>query len=186
VHSQVVQRDRTLERPYDGPAEFSPLKLGRVPCARTSQETARRERAVVVESQPAVQAVLEHALLREGYAVETFRGTAEAASEQAPEQGLQQAYVPISPVLVLVGAGSGEGLYVFRTRDVTGVMAALAGDAGLETPGVVGVGRLSLPAFGIHAFVPKPFGITDVLRVVRAIGGFDERKKGPPRRPPFE
>jgi len=40
---------------------------------------------------------------------------------------------------------------------------------------------LNLPVFGIHAFLPKPFGVLDILRVVRAVGGFDARKQGPPR-----
>lgn len=176
-----------MDRPYDGPAGSSPLNLGRVPRSSPSSGASWGEQAIVVEPHPAVQAVLEHLLLREGYAVETFRETAEAASvQEKPEQGSQQAYAPFSPVLLLVSAGSGEGLYVFRTRDVPGVVAALTDDTGFEIPGVVGAGRLDLPAFGIYAFVPKPFGIADILRVVRAISGFDERKKGPPRRPPGE
>jgi DNA-binding response OmpR family regulator len=119
-----------------------------------------------VEPHPAVQAVLEHLLLREGYAVETRGDASEAALRQTPGR---------TPVLLLVGAENGDGLYVFQTRDVAGVLAALLGGAEVSQCS-------NLSAFGIHAFVPKPFGIVDILRVVRAVGGFDGRKKGPPRK----
>lgn len=119
---------------------------------------------MIVEPHPAVQAVLEHLLVREGYAVEACG----EASGVAPGQ---------TPALLLVGAGNGDGLYVFRTRDVAGVLVALTGGEGLS-------GRSHLPTFGIHAFVPKGFGIVDILRVVRAVSGFDERKKAPPRKKP--
>ncbi len=119
---------------------------------------------VIVESHPAVQAVLEHLLIREGYAVEACS----EASEVAPGR---------TPVLLLMGVEDGDGLYVFQTREVAGVLAALTKDAELS-------GGAGLAAFGIHAFVPKPFGMVDILRVVRAVGDFDGRKKGPPRERP--
>ena len=120
---------------------------------------------MIVEPHPAVQAVLEHLLIREGYAVE--------ARGEAP--GVAPGRMPgLTPVLLLVGAEDGDGLYVFQTRDVAGVLATLT--EGAELPG-----GLNLPVFGIHAFLPKLFGILDILRVVRAVGGFDARKQGPPR-----
>lgn len=36
-----------------------------------------------------------------------------------------------------------------------------------------------LRADGIHAFVPKPFDASDVLRVIWAVSGFDSRKRSP-------
>ena len=76
------------------------------------------------------------------------------------------------PALLLVGAEDESGLYIFRTWDAAGALSQLLGRADL--PGVPG-----LKAFGIHAFLPKPFGAADALRVVWAVCGFDERKKGP-------
>lgn len=120
-------------------------------------------RAVISEPHPAVRAVLEHLLLREGYTVEVCGEDREAAP---------------GPVLLLAGSEDGSGLYVFRTRDAAGILPRLS--RGAETPG-----EPDLKALGIHAFLPKPFGAADVLRVVWAVGGFDERKKGsrPDRRP---
>lgn len=183
MYSQV-QRDQTLDRPYDGPAESSPLKLGRVPRSRPSSETSWGERAIVVEPHPAVQAVLEHLLLQEGYVVEAFGEAYEAIPGQTPKQEPRPA--PISPVLLLVGTGSGDGLYVFRTRDVARVLVALAANTEPEPSEVVGYRGADLSAFGIHAFVPRPFGIADILRVVRAVGDFDERKRGSSRGSPRE
>lgn len=160
-----VQRDRSLERPDEGLAGSSPLKLERTPGARPSPETMWGDRAIIVEPHPAVQAVLEHLLLWEGYVVETFGEPSKALPDPSPGLTL--------PILLLVGEESGDGLFVFRTRDVAGVLAALNGGP----PNV-----FNLSAFGIHAFVPKPFGIVDILRVVRAVGGFDERKQGSPRK----
>jgi CheY-like chemotaxis protein len=122
----------------------------------------------IVEPHPAVQAVLEHLLIREGYAVEAFG----EASEAAPEQLL----FPTLPVLLLVGAENGDGLYVFRTRDVAGVLAALDGDSE-PSEGDLSI-EFNLSAFGIHAFVPKPFGILDIVQIVHEVGDFDERRKG--------
>ena len=116
-------------------------------------------RAVISEPHPAVRAVLEHLLLREGYAVEVCGEDRETAP---------------GPVLLLVGAEDGSGLYVFRTRDAAGALARLSGGAGLP-------GGSDLKAFGIHAFLPKPFGAADVLRIVWVVGGFDGRRKGPRR-----
>ncbi len=114
---------------------------------------------MIYEPHPAVRAVLEHLLLREGYAVEVCGEGREAAS---------------GPALLLAGAEDGSGLYIFRTQDAAGALPRLSG--GVDLPGVPG-----LKAFGIHAFLPKPFGAADVLRVVCAVGGFDGRKKGPRR-----
>lgn len=161
-----------MERPGEGLVETSPFKFRRVPEARPSPETTWGDRAIIVELHPAVQAVLEHLLIREGYTVEAFGGASEAAPGQLP--------FPTSPVLLLVGAESGDGLYIFRTRDISGVLAAL--DGGPEPPEGDLPNGFNLSAFGIHAFVPKPFGILDILRVVHAVGDFDERKKGSRRR----
>lgn len=140
---------RPPERPYD-----TGIARALSPEVRPATGTPR---SVVVEPHPAVRAVLEHLLLREGYAVEVCDHGREAAP---------------GPVLLLVGAEDGSGLYVFRTRDAAGALARLSG--GADPP--VGDG---LKEFGIHAFLPKPFGVADVLRVVWAVGGFDGRKKGP-------
>jgi CheY-like chemotaxis protein len=118
---------------------------------------------VIVEWHPAVQAVLEHMLLQEGYTVKTYGEAAQVAPERAP-------------VLLLVSAKEGDGLYVFRTHDVSGVLAMLSEGANLSGP--------TLSAFGIYAFLPKPFGIVDILRIVCAVGGFDGRKTGLPRKKP--
>ncbi|MBA4116564.1 MAG: hypothetical protein H0X71_09070 [Rubrobacter sp.] len=166
-----VQRDRSLERSEKGLAGFSPFKPKRTPGVHPSPEITRRERAIIVEPHPAVQAVLEHLLLREGYLVEAFGKFSAALPGQTP--------VLAPPVLLLVGTGGGDGLYVFRTRDVAGVLAALDGEPELSE--IVPSAGWDLSAFGIHAFVPKPFGIVDILRVIRAVGDFDERKKGPPK-----
>ena len=115
-----------------------------------------------------MQAVLEHLLIREGYAVEAFGEASEAAAEQL--------LFPTLPVLLLVGAENGDGLYVFRTRDVPGVLAALDGDSE-PSEGDLSI-EFNLSAFGIHAFVPKPFGILDIVQIVHAVGDFDERRKG--------
>lgn len=160
-------------RPDEGLAGSSPLKLRRAPGARPSPETMWGDRAIIVEPHPAVQAVLEHLLLREGYAVEAFGEPSKALPDPSPGLTL--------PILLLVGEESGDGLFVFRTRDVAGVLAALNG--GPEPPPEGAPPNVSnLSAFGIHAFVPKPFGIVDILRVVRAVGDFDERKQGSPRK----
>lgn len=161
-----------MERPDEGLVETSPFKFRRVPGARLSPETTWGDRAIIVEPHPAVQAVLEHLLIREGYTVETFGETSKAAPEQEPGP----LPFPTPPVLLLVGAERGDGLYVFRTREVAGVLAALNG--GPEQPEGALSNGFNLSSFGIHAFIPKPFGMVDILRVVRAVGDFDERKQG--------
>lgn len=77
---------------------------------------------MIVEPHPAVQAVLEHLLIREGYAVEARAETPGAAPGRMPG---------LTPVLLRVGAEDGDGLYVFQTRDVTRVLATLTEDAEL-------------------------------------------------------
>ncbi len=79
---------------------------------------ARMPRAVIYEPHPAVRAVLEHLLLREGYAVEVCGEGREAAP---------------GPVLLLAGSEDGSGLYVFRTRDAAGILPRLS--RGADTPG---------------------------------------------------
>jgi hypothetical protein len=71
---------------------------------------------------------------------------------------------------VLLLVGSEDGLHVLEARDVAGL------------PGEDLLHRLILRADGIHAFVPKPFGASDVLRVVWAVSGFDSRKRSPQKR----
>lgn len=115
--------------------------------------TPERPRAVIFEPHPAVRVVLEYLLAREGYSVEA-RGEAPFA---AP-----------GPALMLVAAG--DGLYVFESRDAAETLEGMESvvPSSLETlRGVT----------GIQAFVPKPFGAGDVLRVVRAVKGFDGRKR---------
>lgn len=102
-----------------------------------------------------MQAVLEHLLVCEGY--EVWR----------PRKALGK---PLGPVLLLVG--SEDGLHVLETRDVAELLAeALPGEDLLY--------QFITRADGIHAFVPKPFGASDVLRVVWAVSGFDSRKRSP-------
>ncbi len=73
------------------------------------------------------------------------------------------------PALLLVGDLS--GLHVFEALDAAGVLARiLAGEAPKD---------LAIEARGICAFVPIPFGSGDVLRVVRAVGVFDGRRRDP-------
>ena len=119
-------------------------------------------RALVVEPHPAVRTVLEYLLGREGYAVEVF--------------ATEEPFVAVpGPALLLVAAGDGGGLYVFLSEDVS------------ETLGGFGPGASRSPlafsgATGIQAFLPKPFGVEDVLRVVRVVGGFEGRRREHSRR----
>lgn len=116
--------------------------------------TPRKPSAVIVESDPAVRAALEYLLVREGYAVE--------ARDEAPQASER-------PVLVLASDEEGHGLHVFKLH---GAVTGVPRDGGSEAPP---------EATGIRAFVPKPFGALDVLRVVRAVSGFDVRKKNRPK-----
>lgn len=115
--------------------------------------TPERPRAVIFEHHPAVRAVLEYLIAREGYSVEA-RGEAPFA---AP-----------GPALMLVAAG--DGLYVFESRDAASTLEDLDPGAASSLETLIGVR-------GIQAFVPKPFGAEDVLRVVRAVRGFDGRRR---------
>lgn len=108
---------------------------------------------VVAEPNPRSRAAIEHALLGEGYLV--VDGDAPGAYE--------------APVLLF--AGDGDGLHVLEARDVSGALAGISGVPSLR-------GDRS-PALGIHAFVPRPFGVADVLRVARAVSGFDCRRRAP-------
>ena len=107
-------------------------------------------RAVVAEPHPRSRAAIEHALLGEGYKL-VDGGTSE--------------------VSVLLFAGAGDGLHVLEARDVAAALEVLSGG-----PGALHGSPL---APGIHAFVPRPFGVVDVLRVARAVDGFDCRRRTP-------
>lgn len=107
---------------------------------------------MVAEPHPRSRAAIEHALLREGYRL--------VDGEELPE----------APVLLF--AGDGDGLHIFEARDVAGALEGIyAGPGTLRVEGS--------PALGIHAFVPRPFGVADVLRVARAVEGFDCRRRAP-------
>lgn len=114
-------------------------------------------RAVVAEPHPRSRAAIEHVLVREGYRL--VRG--EEASE--------------APVLLFAGAG--DGLHILEARDVDGALRDI-----FEAPGPLrGEGSVAL---GIHAFVPRPFGVADILRVARAVEGFDCRRRTPETQAP--
>ena len=109
-------------------------------------------RAMVAEPCPRSRAAIEHALVHEGYELVDGEGASEA------------------PVLLF--AGSGDGLHVLEARDVACALEDIS-----EFPGPSRChGSVAL---GIHAFVPRPFGLADVLRVARAVEGFDFRRRVP-------
>lgn len=113
---------------------------------------------MIVEPNPAVRSVLEYLLVREGFRTEAH-AEARFAVEGLAEPG---------PALLLVAAGDGGGLHVVESRDVAVTLAEMS-TATRASPGDPS------GAAGIRAFLPKPFGASDVLRVVRAIGAFDRR-----------
>jgi hypothetical protein len=115
--------------------------------------TPERSRAVIFEPHPAVRAVLEYLLTREGYSVEASGDTPLARE---------------GPALMLVAAG--DGLYVFESRDAAETLETL-------DPGTASSFETMCGVTGIQAFVPKPFGAGDVLRVVRVVRGFDGRRR---------
>jgi hypothetical protein len=115
--------------------------------------TPESSRVVIVEPHPAVRVVLEYLLAREGYTVET--------PGEAPFAG---------PALLLVAAEDGGGLHVFKTRNAAETLEGLSRGAHPSPGSLSGI-------TGIQAFVPKPFGAGDVLRVVRAVSGFDGRRR---------
>lgn len=141
----------TSTSPASSPREPE-RSAGGAPC---TVPTGRR--AVVAEPHPRSRAAIEHALIGEGYRV-----------VDGDEPG---AHDDEAPVLLL--AGSGDGLHVLEARDVAGALAGISGGPGP----VRGDGS---PALGIHAFVPRPFGVADVLRVARAVSGFDCRRRRTP------
>jgi hypothetical protein len=108
---------------------------------------------VIFESHLAVRVVLEYLLLREGYSVDS-RG-------EAP-------FAVAGPAHVLVGDEA--GLYVFVSGNVVGTIKGLDPELSYS-PGTFA------EVIGIRVFVPKPFGAGDVLRVVRAVRGFDGRRR---------
>ena len=113
--------------------------------------TPERPRAVIFEPHPAVRAVLEYLLARDGYSVESSGALAREG-----------------PALMLVAAG--DGLYVFESRDAAETLEAL-------DPRVASSFETLCGVTGIQAFVPKPFGAGDVVRVVRVVRGFDARRR---------
>ena len=122
------------------------------PRARVPAPTPPGRRALVAQTHPRLRVAIEHALLGEGY--ELVDGP--WAASGAP---------------VLLFAGAGDGLHVLKARDVAAALEGLSGG-----PGALHGSSL---APGIHAFVPRPFGVADVLRVARAVNGFDCRRRAP-------
>jgi FixJ family two-component response regulator len=113
-----------------------------------------------VEPHPAVLTVLEYLLVREGYAVEAF--------------ATEEPFVAVpGPALLLVAVG--DGLYVFLSEDVSETLGGFV-------PGTGGSPVAFSGATGIQAFLPKPFGVEDVLRVVKMVGGFEGRRREHSRR----
>lgn len=134
---------------HHGLKNGSPPGGPKTPPVRDSRGAGR---VVVREPHPAIRSVLEYLLSRQGYAVEV-------AGPAAVEPG---------PALVLAAAGDGGGLYVFECGDAAEALERAPGDEPMEAfSGVTGV----------RAFLPKPFGADDVLRVVRAVEGFDGRRR---------
>jgi len=119
-------------------------------------EPRNASRALVFEPHPAVRTVLEYLLAREGYAVEAF--TAGEPFAAAPGSAL------------LLFAWDDDGLYVFLSGDAAETLDGFVPGNG-SSPGALS------GAIGIQAFLPKPFGIADVLRVVRVVDGFEGRRR---------
>jgi DNA-binding response OmpR family regulator len=113
--------------------------------------------AIVVDPHPAVRIVLEYLLSGEGYAVETWA----ELSEARPGPG---------PALVLLSPGEEGGLCVFEARDAAETLRALDRVSEVSTESV-------RRAVGVWSYIPEPFGVSDVLRVVSAVSGFDARRK---------
>lgn len=121
----------------------------------TSKFSGTRRRAVILEDHPAIGAVLEHLLSREGYAVELLGEGSRAEPGAA---------------LLLAGDAEHSGLHVFEVRDAPEALKRIFAGEPLKD--------FALETGGIRAFVPVPFGSGDVLRVVRAVSGFDRRRRG--------
>lgn len=111
-------------------------------------------RAVVVEPYLTVRVVLEYLLAREGYAVEAGEEPFSVAPGRA---------------LLLVSATDGSGLYAFVSENAADTLAGLISGTGRSFQTLSGTR-------GIEAFLPKPFGMEDVLRVVQVVDGFDGRR----------
>lgn len=118
-------------------------------------EPRNTSRALVVEPHPAVRTVLEYLLGREGYAVEAFAAEEPLVAEPGP-------------ALLLVAAG--DGLCVFLSEDAAQTFDGFVAGGGGSPMTLSG-------ATGIQAFLPKPFGVEDVLRVVRMVRGFEGRRR---------
>lgn len=107
-----------------------------------------------MEPHPTVRVVLEYLLTREGYAVK-----------------VGEAPFPVAPgrALLLVAATDGGGLYAYVSDNAAEARAEIE-------PGTAGSFENLSGTRGIEAFLPKPFGMEDVLRVVRLVDGFDGRR----------
>lgn len=121
---------------------------------RVNGSANQARQAVVAEECPRLRAAIEHALRGEGYRV--LDGEPAGSSKE--------------PVVLLVGAG--DGLHVLEASDVAGALSELCDGSGPLR------GERS-PALGIHAFVPRPYGAADVVRVARTVCGFDRRRRAP-------
>ncbi len=124
------------------------------PAKPPATKLAEAFRAVIVEPHPSVRVVLEYLLVREGYAVEA---------------GEEPFAVAPGRALLLVSATDGSGLYAFVSENAPDALAGFVSDNGRSFQTLPGVR-------GIEAFVPKPFGMEDVLRVVQVVDGFDGRR----------
>jgi FixJ family two-component response regulator len=138
------------------------LPRGRPPGALERIPTPQHRdapRALIVEPHPAVRTVLEYLLGREGFRVEAFAPEEASAGEPGP-------------ALLLVAAE--DGLYVFLSGNAAETLEGVVAGNGDVTGAFNG-------ATGIRAFLPKPFGVRDVLQVVGMVGGFEGRRREHPR-----
>lgn len=110
-------------------------------------------RAVILEPNPAARSVLEYLLVREGFRTEAH------AEARFAEPG---------PALLLMAAR--DGLYVVESRDAAATLAEMDAATRASSRDLEGIA-------GLRAFLPKPFGARDVLRVVRAVNGSDGRDR---------
>ena len=100
-------------------------------------------------------------MAREGYLVEAREDTGGDGLGSGP-----------GPVLLLASPRMYDGLYVLETRDLAETLRSLTGDG---EPGLPAAAVAA--ATGMYAYLPRPFGVEDVLRAVQAVSGFDGRRK---------
>lgn len=132
-----------------------------------------KRRAVIIEPHPVVRAVLEHILVREGYIVEALDEP--ATGEPAAGASGSPARPGPGPALLLVSLKVHDGLYVLQSREPAVALESFSRAEGCR----IGEPELSAAATGMHAHLPRPFGAEDVLRAVRAVSGFDGRRRLP-------